>query len=361
MGKRLLFLLLAIVLGWGNVHAQQFWTGSVYNPTLGEFVTGIQTFDWASSGSGVAEGMGPAGSDLDVGEEFVFRYQSFLVKFEDDAGQPVNFPGLNAEFEITVVAQIPEVVSEFYPGTNPVAVFSTLPGGEFHIYYDGNPNSHVPNGFGFDDGELIVSGTINPGQSTTFTYIPSLNQGVGATMLFGAVTYVNPAFIEPSINIVGLRFESTVNFPPGNSTTTTFFDGRPGEGQFDVYHLQEGDLLLKVDASSKFLVQDSCIEVEKQVSVDGGQTWFDADTPATAPGTDGDALYRFIVRNCGVTPLHDVTVTDPTLGIDELIGSLDPFEELILTHDISDFNFDNLFQPGICIDPTPPKSRIPLP
>ncbi|WP_429885934.1 SdrD B-like domain-containing protein, partial [Geoalkalibacter halelectricus] len=358
MGKRVwAFLLMAMMLSLGSAQAQQFWVGSVYSPTSQAFIPGIQSFDWASSGSGVAEGMGPAGSDLFVGDEFIFRYQAALVQFEGPEGQVVNFPGLNADFEITVVAQMPEVVVEVVPATNPRATFLTLPGGEFYIYLDNNRNVNVPNGYGFDDGILIVSGTINPGQETTFRYVPSLNQGVGSATLFGSVTYVNPLFVEPSINIVGLRFEGTINFPAGNSTTGTFFDGRGGEGNLDVYHLQENDLLLKVDASSQFLTRDSCIDVSKQVSVDGGQTWFDADSPAAAPGTDSDALYRFIVRNCGVTPLHDVTVNDPTLGIDELIGSLDPFEILILTHDISDFNFENLFQRGICIDPTPPEKQ----
>lgn len=132
MGRRFwLFLLLVLGLGMGNAHGQQFWVGSVYNPTLGEFVHNVQVFDWASSGSGVAEGMGPAGSELAVGDEFLFRYQSFLVRFEDDQAFPVAFPGLNEDFEFTVVAQIPEVVQVYVPGANPTVIFSTLPGVSF--------------------------------------------------------------------------------------------------------------------------------------------------------------------------------------------------------------------------------------
>ncbi|SDM68334.1 hypothetical protein SAMN05660860_03009, partial [Geoalkalibacter ferrihydriticus] len=357
MKRWLLGLMLVLFMGLGTAHGQQFWEGSLYNPTLGTFVPKVVNFDWAASGSGMAEGLAPAGSAHSVGDPFVMRYQAFLTKVEDANGQPILFPGLNVDFEYTVVAEIPQQIIAFVPGTTRISVFSTLPGGRFYIYQDSNPNATVATGLGFDDGNLVASGVVDAGIPTQYIYDSNNNVAIGSTTLTGQVNFTNPDYITPNLNIVSIRLETTVNYPPLDSATTHFFVSRPGEGNLAPYAVASNDLLLKLDASSKFLTQESCIEIEKQISVDGGQTWFDADTPGDAPGTDSDAFYRFIVRNCGVTPLDDVAVIDPTLGIDEIIGSLDPSEVVVLTFDTQDFNFNNLFQPGICFDPTPPEKQ----
>lgn len=54
------------------------------------------------------------------------------------------------------------------------------------------------------------------------------------------------------------------------------------------------------------------IQLLKQISVDNGATWLDADTPATAPAVvaPSGALYRFIVTNNGQVNLINVTVSD---------------------------------------------------
>ena len=72
-----------------------------------------------------------------------------------------------------------------------------------------------------------------------------------------------------------------------------------------------------------------CIDIEKQVSIDGGATWHDADTPTAAPETAlGQGVeYRLIVKNCGGAAL-DVTIKDAELGIvDFPVGSLAAGEE----------------------------------
>jgi hypothetical protein len=61
---------------------------------------------------------------------------------------------------------------------------------------------------------------------------------------------------------------------------------------------------------------EPCIDLEKLVSVDGGQTFVDADTCDEAPTTDGPAEYKLVVTNCGDVPLTYFHLIDEALGID---------------------------------------------
>ncbi|MDZ4348674.1 MAG: hypothetical protein U1A22_03975 [Xanthomonadaceae bacterium] len=76
------------------------------------------------------------------------------------------------------------------------------------------------------------------------------------------------------------------------------------------------------------------IEIVKEISIDGGTTWFDANDVAGAPVAQApsDALYRFTVRNIGTTNLVNVTVSDATLGIvDYFVGNLAVGGEVVIT------------------------------
>ncbi len=97
-----------------------------------------------------------------------------------------------------------------------------------------------------------------------------------------------------------------------------------------------------------------CIKLRKEVSVDGGLVWFDANSEQTAPGADAGVEYRLIVNNCGDVDLHDVTLNDPVLAITDInIGSLPAGgADSILTK--SSPGFFNLEQPNLCLTPIPP-------
>ena len=71
---------------------------------------------------------------------------------------------------------------------------------------------------------------------------------------------------------------------------------------------------------------NACIDIKKQISVDNGLTWFDADTVDDAPpvvAPPHGALYQLVVSNCGDVDLTDVVINDQTLGISNYaVGNL---------------------------------------
>ncbi len=93
------------------------------------------------------------------------------------------------------------------------------------------------------------------------------------------------------------------------------------------------------------------IEIVKEVSVDGGVTFFDANDSASAPATavGGGALYRLTVTNTGAErPRRTWSSTTPTLGIvDFLVGDLAAGQTVVLTSG----EIPQLEQPGRCQDP----------
>lgn len=254
MKRMLSLIVLSVFLGVSSGYAETFWVGAVQDG-LGGTLANVMGFDWASSGSGNAQGVGPGGTPLAPGVQFTFRYQSFLFSFTDPNGQVISSPGLTTSYEYTVVAQFPETVASVTPvgPTTVTAIFKTLPGGTFYIYNDTAVNSNVASGFGFDDGTLVASGTIDPDQFSSFTFDSASGSGLGSSIITGAVTYVNPNFLIPS-TIAGFRFEGLLNIPPLESKTSSYFAGRAGEGNLATYPVAANDLNFKVDGSSKFIL-----------------------------------------------------------------------------------------------------------
>lgn len=71
---------------------------------------------------------------------------------------------------------------------------------------------------------------------------------------------------------------------------------------------------------------EPCIDVLTELSVDGGENFFDANDGSTVATTmiiGGNAKYRLTVSNCGTVDLVDVTINDRELGIvDYPVGKL---------------------------------------
>ena len=77
------------------------------------------------------------------------------------------------------------------------------------------------------------------------------------------------------------------------------------------------------------------ISILKEVSLDDGANWHDADDPpyptAVVDATPDTALYRITVGNIGTVPLFNVLVNDDQLGIvNHPVGSLNPGETAVI-------------------------------
>jgi hypothetical protein len=253
--KKIIFMMLISLILFGVGTAQAFWVGDVWNDTNGAFVPNIMGFDWSSSGSGNAQGMGGIGSVPPPGTLFTFRYQASLVGLTDPVGGSVAFPGLNTDFEYTVIATIPEVVTALIPigGGLFQGIFTTLPGGTFALWHDTNADSNVLAGTGFDNGDaLAASGSINVGEISSFLFNSNNGTGIGSAILEGLVNFSNPLFLDPALSIIDLRWEGTLNQPPLDSTTAGYFDNNV----YPRFVVGPNDTPFKVDGSSKFSVPE---------------------------------------------------------------------------------------------------------
>jgi hypothetical protein len=356
----LIVLLLVPIICISTVHAQNYWIGSVYMGTDGWY-SNVLNFDWAASGSGLAQGIKP-GQTLIVGDKITFRYQSFLVGISNPDGISLGpFPSLNSTYEYTVVAEFTEEVVGFnsvsITGGFIQTIYLVPVDGTAYMYFDPNKNADVTAGIGFDDGIQVMKGTVKGGLNT-FTYNTVEGKGGGGTSP-AIEFYVDPVeidenYIKPKEFIGGLRFEGTLNYPPLDSETAVFFEGRAGEGNYNTYSVTVNDMLLKVDGSTKNTLKP-CIDLVKEVSPDGS-AWYDANASdcTDAPITGDLAEYRLTIKNCGPETLTNIVISDPVLGISgyNVGNNLPAGGEIVLTS----ADIDQLYNPNLCpIDPNNPN------
>lgn len=137
----------------------------------------VGSFDW-NVGNALADGAIPLSADAAAPTRFTTHYQAALTGFNDPNGKAIGGTGLNADYEVTVVARLGE--TGYHTPQNPDGdAFTELDQANFaldpaaptylRIYLDGNPNADPLAGTGFDDGRLIMSGTIVSVGQTSFT------------------------------------------------------------------------------------------------------------------------------------------------------------------------------------------------
>ncbi len=85
-----------------------------------------------------------------------------------------------------------------------------------------------------------------------------------------------------------------------------------------VVNLVAGEMNLTIDLGLVVPVPvGPAVDIEKEVSVDGGVTWFDADSPTGPTATAGEenVFFRFTVTNIGDVTLDNLVVTDTDFAI----------------------------------------------
>ncbi len=123
-----------------------------------------------------------------------------------------------------------------------------------------------------------------------------------------------PTTLDP-----GAFFECTIGpFPAneGQHTDTALATGEAG-----------GATVSATDTANYFGGDRPSIDLEKLISVDGGVTWQDANSP---PGPraelEGDVFFKFVVANNGNIPLTGISLVDDSLDVSSctLPATLDP-------------------------------------
>lgn len=80
------------------------------------------------------------------------------------------------------------------------------------------------------------------------------------------------------------------------------------------------------DAAVLQCIGEASIDIVKEISVDGGNTWFDGETPPQEPPSD--AWYRITLTNDGTAPLEDIVLQDGDLPVPLLVEDFSAFEPL---------------------------------
>ncbi|WP_372530389.1 hypothetical protein [Pontibacterium sp.] len=173
----------------------------------------------------------------------------------------------------------------------------------------------------------------------------------------GTATLMDVVVNDPSLGIVDFLVG---NLAPGQTVELTSGEipelDQPNRCQApgDVVNIatveaissDTGNMLSDSDPAVLRCVEEA-IDIVKLVSVDGGATYFDANTGGSAPVTalGGGALYRITLTNTGTAPLENVVVNDATLNIvDFFVGDLAVGQTVVLNQG----EIPELDQPGLC-------------
>ena len=128
----------------------------------------VTAFDWGPTSFLAQNGTTAIGNFVATGGACVTASCNFdvmthasLIGYKDGAGNSPSIPGLGSAFEITMVSRFTETVTGVTNlGGNNVATFNSVPSGFVEWYYHATPNANDLTGSGFNDGRLILSGTL---------------------------------------------------------------------------------------------------------------------------------------------------------------------------------------------------------
>lgn len=113
-------------------------------------------------------------NNVAVGDRFTGYYQSYITAHQlgglvQDAPN-LNTSGIGGGYEITVVAQFEEEISSVGPG----GYTASITGGTATMYFDTTPDLDFTTDSGFDDGDVLLTGSIVSGGAVL---APTLQSG----------------------------------------------------------------------------------------------------------------------------------------------------------------------------------------
>lgn len=252
----------------------------------GNLLAGNQfELDWNANGSGVALGMGPFGTPFEPGicgipgfpactKTFTFLYQANLTGI-NPGGIPGSFDvtsdgvwDAGKDQEMTIVARLYEKVATFLPLGGGLYTATFARDASKHsivsIFYDtpaGGKAASTAAGDGFDDGTQIMRMTIDDGEpgfvtASGFT-TTSASTGTGYSTIHAALhdaaDFVDPNYLDGVVTfIMDAEFTGTLEYPPGNATTTSFHNENEPDPLYPVHAVAADDLPLKVDGHNQF-------------------------------------------------------------------------------------------------------------
>lgn len=174
--------------------------GATYDP--------IGRIDWSASGTAWTSNFNQAAAIAGIPFAMTTTYAAFAVQTSGIStggatDTPFNIPDLigggaptgGNDFELTVFATFNETATCFAGGA--ICQF-TVTSGSFSVYIDETPDAKSGGAAtlaSYQDGNVLLSGTINPGVAGVFSALA----GSGSQNFIGAVTYTNPAYINPAV------------------------------------------------------------------------------------------------------------------------------------------------------------------
>jgi hypothetical protein len=185
-------------------------------------VTSVTSFDWLPGNALAKDAVGSTGT-------FTTYFQATLNSFVFNSGGSTTTISPMAGTEFTVQATIFEQGIVGGVTSNFVSL-----GGTYKIFYDTSKDSNDVTGLGYDDGLLILEGTINLGGTGTFTNFTLLNellfpaqnldnfgandapgvtshQGIGSSNLTVDVTYIDTDFFKSDVSTLSVDLNDTTN------------------------------------------------------------------------------------------------------------------------------------------------------
>ena len=246
--KRIIVMSLLLLATATSVKAEVPWVGALWNDRLQNFVPNIAGLDWSSTGSGNIAGI-PGGSirNAAVGTRFSLRLQSYMAAPNSATLKPLDFPGLNEEFEYTSIASFDCVVTNITLLANGSTryMFDVLPGGQVYMLHSA-VNAAVPTGAGFDDGDVVVHLTNDTLSRNYFYYMPdgSIN---GNLQILASVIAVSPDYIVPAASMTKFTLQGGFFLPLVTDTSAAYFSSG---AVLPSYQTQPGDISVNVDTLS---------------------------------------------------------------------------------------------------------------